>query len=315
MKKVILILSLVSLVIITGCLKPGTSIEEKFKVSVYITDAVIPISYVTSLEIEINRILLMSENGSLVISDEPITVDLIDLIGDTYEIASVEASGIYCQLRFEVGDATVTINLDGEERIYPVTVVSSSIKYDFREHLVIEGNTEIVLDFDLSRSLKINGKWPDALENPNPTIIMTPAIHERHGALYNIHGFVKDTEGNGVSRALLVMKNDENDTILTTFSHHTHHENGGGHGGGGHGGSHEHGNKHGQKWEEGEFKFPKVEEGYYTIYVYKEETYESVMENLSEMDEFLDALLGIEPDGSTTINVTKDIYDLVITVR
>jgi len=39
------------------------------------------------------------------------------------------------------------------------------------------------------------------------------------------------------------------------------------------------------------------------------------MENLSEMDEFLDALLEIEPDGSTTINVTEDIYNLVITVR
>jgi len=283
------------MIILASCLKPGIFTgerpEELGTIDLYITDGVVPISSVTSLEIEINRVLLISDEGSLVLSDEPTCVDLLDLIGDVYEISSTEGSGTYTQLRFEVGDATVTFDLNGENLVLPVAIVSGSIKYPFREPLNLVGDIEIVLDFDLSRSLKINGRWPDALEKPNPMIRMTPVVHERHGSLCDVRGFVKDATGNGVPKALLIMMNDEK---ISTFSH----------------------NEHGT-WEEGEFRFPKIEKGHYTIYVYKRETYESVIENLSEefLDDPLNALLEIEPDGSTTIDVTGDVDDLVITVR
>ncbi|OQX59299.1 MAG: hypothetical protein B5M49_00150 [Thermotoga sp. 4484_232] len=295
MKKSFLILSSVLLIILTGCFKPGIFTGEEpgelSRVDFYITDGVVPISSVTSLEVEINRVLLMSDEGSLVVSDNPICVDFMDLIGDMYKISSIEASGTYTQLRFEVGDATVTFNLDGENLVLPVAIVSGSIKYPFREPLTLEEDTEIVLDFDLSRSLKINGRWPDALERPNPMIRMTPVVHERHGLLYDVQGFVRDATGNGVPKALLVMKDDE---TITTFSHDEH-----------------------GIWERGEFRFLKVKEGHYAVYVYRKETYESVIENLPEefLNDLLDVLLETEPDGSTTIDVTGDIDNLVITVK
>ncbi|MCD6267318.1 MAG: hypothetical protein J7J14_02780, partial [Thermotogaceae bacterium] len=66
-----------------------------------------------------------------------------------------------------------------------------------------------------------------------------------------------------------------------------------------------------------EFRFPKVKEGHYAVYVYRKETYESVIENLPEefLNDLLDVLLETEPDGSTTIDITGDIDNLVITVK
>lgn len=268
MKKitVLLIVAVTMLFAITGCVNWIIDSEEEEEVGtlqVFLTDAVVPISDIERLEVQIDEIVLIGSDASpteLVISDESTVVNLLDLVGEDLDLGTVEGTGTYDQLRFIVSDATITVL--GRE--YPLEVKADKLIYPL-EGLDISETNVLLLDFDLSRSLIVRGRWdPEDVSN----VHMTPVIHSRHGDdLYDVTGIttpsatpflvtlnpVDDTEeATALMSSEDEMDEDEDENeILATFTH-----------------------KYCEgKWEEGEFKFKKVEDGEYMLYVYDYSVY------------------------------------------
>jgi hypothetical protein len=69
-------LSLVACTILTGGSNSSKSVE------VYLTDTVLPIDQVESVLVTIDRILLVSDDATAVVSDEGTTVKLLELVGE-----------------------------------------------------------------------------------------------------------------------------------------------------------------------------------------------------------------------------------------
>jgi len=242
MKRLALFLTVVLILVLSGCMNLPTFTG---KLTVYLTDAVLPISSVQKLDVTIDTIRLMSdtEDASVVVTNEATTVNLLDLIGSEMSFGTIETSGSFTQLRFEISQATITVN--NEE--YELKISSSSLKYPFTEPLVISADTTLILDFDLSNSIKVVGSG----DNPSE-FHMTPVIHLRHGHLYDVIGrVVNDTDG--VPSALVALfDTNESTVVAATFTH-----------------------RDSNKWQAGEFKFCKIEPGDYEIRVFLKETYQN----------------------------------------
>ncbi|MEA2066983.1 MAG: DUF4382 domain-containing protein [Thermotogota bacterium] len=246
------------LLIFSGCIvdfiPDDNDREEIGKLNVYMTDAVLPLEDVKSVEVTIDSISLYGGEASpVVIKDEPTTVDLMTLIGQEISLGTFEGTATYNQLRMEISDATLTTM---EDEIYEVKVASGSLKI---KNLDIEFDDEqettLILDYDLSKSLKVNGQWPPEEKgkgNKETQIIMTPTIGVRHGELYDVTGVATPTmEASPYLVALLPEDTEDSTKVLTTFTH-----------------------KENPKWEQGEFRFCKVKEGEYTLKIFDNYTEE-----------------------------------------
>ncbi|MFO7881966.1 MAG: DUF4382 domain-containing protein, partial [Kosmotogaceae bacterium] len=250
MKKITLIAILTVALILTfsGCIAdliPGDEEEEMGKMNVYMTDAILPLEDVKSVEVTIDSISLYGGAASPVeITDEPTKVDLMTLIGEEISLGTVEGTATYTQLRMEISDATLTTM---EDEIYEVKVVSGSLKISNLDiEFDDEEETTLMLDFDLSKSLIVTGSWPPEDIPKEPQLIMTPVINVRHGRLYDVTGVATPTpEASPYLVALIPEETEEATEVLTTFTH-----------------------KENPKWEQGEFRFCKVEPGEYTLQIY-----------------------------------------------
>lgn len=239
-------LSLLLIFVFSGCLNTGLNYdpESSGRLNLYITDAVVPIDEIEHVYVNIKNISLYGgpvDNPVLQISDEQKVVDLFDLIGTELDLATVEGTGTYNQIRFEVSDATVTILSED----YTVEVKSATVKLnipvDFSE------DPEVLLDFDLSKSLKIQGKWDP--EDPGE-LHMTPVVTARFGLAYDVSGIIVPHESIYLL-ALGDFENEENaETIFTTFTH-----------------------CESNKWIEGEFRFPKIPQGDYILRIFNKDVY------------------------------------------
>jgi len=230
-----LFLSLVACTILTG----GSNSSKS--VGVYLTDAVLPIEQVESILVTIDRILLLSDEATVVVSDEATTVNLLELVGEELYLGSVPA-GTYGQLRFEISSATITV--DGTD--HSLKIASGSLKYNLQGFEVTEGS-KIVLDFDLSRSIKVTGSETSTQHGQNPVEYhMTPVINVRYGQLYDVTGRVVDQNGNGVPHVLVALfETTQTTPTAVTLTH-----------------------KGSGKWQEGEFKLCKVRPGTYELKLY-----------------------------------------------
>ena len=230
-----LFLSLVACTILTG----GSNSSKS--VGVYLTDAVLPIEQVESIFVTIDRILLLSDEATVVVSDEATTVNLLELVGEELYLGSVPA-GTYGQLRFEISSATITV--DGTD--HSLKIASGSLKYNLQGFEVTEGS-KIVLDFDLSRSIKVTGSETSNQHGQNPVEYhMTPVINVRYGQLYDVTGRVVDQNGNGVPHVLVALfETGQSSPTAVTLTH-----------------------KGSGKWQEGEFKLCKVRPGTYELKLY-----------------------------------------------
>ncbi len=247
MKKTIFIYLVIVVLIIffTGCVNTNTQITEEGILHIYLTDAVVPISEVENVFVNIESVYLYGNqegNSPLLVSDEPQVVDLLTLIGTEYSLATVEGTGTYNQIRFEISDATITIL--SEE--YDIEINSSSIKLNVP--IIFSEDPVVLLDFDLSKSLKVQGQWNP--ENPGK-IHMTPVVTARYGINYDINGIISPHEDIYLIALENVVTDDSTKTILTTF---THNEN--------------------PVWEDGEFRFLKVSSGDYFLKIFSREIYE-----------------------------------------
>lgn len=258
-------LSLVACTILTGGSNSSKSVE------VYLTDAVLPIDQVESVLVTIDRILLVSDEATVVVSDEATTVNLLELVGEELYLGSVPA-GTYGQLRFEISSATITV--DGTD--HSLRIASGSLKYNLKGFQVTEGS-KIVLDFDLSRSIKFTGSATSNQHGQNPVEYhMTPVINVRYGQLYDVTGRVVDQNSNGVPHVLVALfeTGQPSPTAVTL----THKESG--------------------KWQEGEFKLCKVRPGTYELKLYTD------WQSSQDPDNIFDT----EP--ATTIQVRVENHDV-----
>lgn len=270
----IFFVSLLVIFSLSGCLSVIPPVAESHTLSVYLTDAVIPVDSIERLDVAISEIVLMSDDStSVIISDNATTVNILDLIGTELELSNVEASGNYDQLRLYVEDATVTINGTEQE----LKISSGSLKIPLKEFNVTE-DTALMLDFDLSKSIKVQGKWdPENISN----VHMTPVIHVRYGELYDISGKVNDA----TTTYLVALVPDiitDTATVLTTFTH-----------------------LETENWNNGDFRFPKVNNGDYVIKVFDKETFTAT-------DPIFDPVVS-NPIATSAITVNgEDIYDILI---
>lgn len=245
------LVSLLAIILVVACTNitqsgSGTGQAQDQQVGtvkVYLTDAVLPIEEVQQILVTIDRVLLISEEETVVVTDEPTTVDLLSLVGTTIQIGEVPA-GTYGQLRFDVSNATITV--DNES--YPLKISSGSLKYPL-QGFYVEPGSSIVLDFDLSRSIKVTGSATSSQHqqgNRTPQYHMTPVVHVRYGRLYNITGRVVDQNGEGVPHALVALfETGQSSPTAVTLTH-----------------------KQSRNWETGQFKLCKVQPGQYLLKIY-----------------------------------------------
>jgi len=245
------LVSLLAIILVVACTNitqsgSGTGQAQDQQVGtvkVYLTDAVLPIEEVQQILVTIDRVLLISEEETVVVTDEPTTVDLLSLVGTMIQIGEVPA-GTYGQLRFDVSNATITV--DNES--YPLKISSGSLKYPL-QGFYVEPGSSIVLDFDLSRSIKVTGSATSSQHqqgNRTPQYHMTPVVHVRYGRLYNITGRVVDQNGEGVPHALVALfETGQSSPTAVTLTH-----------------------KQSRNWETGQFKLCKVQPGQYLLKIY-----------------------------------------------
>lgn len=294
MKKLLFLIVLVSAFFFSGCVDLTFPGADEGTVRVVLTDAVIPIEEIDSLMVRIESIKLYGsedvppeEYEPLVIVDEPFEVDILTLVGTTFELPETTGVvGVYNQLRIEVSAATMTAN----EIVYPVTVNSGSLKINNLGLDINEGSvTNVVLDFDLSKSLKINGQWEEIVseaeisgekKSHEDKVHMTPVIHVRHGSLLDVTGIASSDQ----LPLLVALFPEGNGEALTTF---THIDN--------------------PIWEEGEFRFCKVGPGEYRLEFfdnYREEGF-SVDESESRYQSLSVTVADKDVDLGTIVLVEK----------
>ncbi len=294
MKKLLFLIVLVSAFFFSGCVDLTFPGADEGTVRVVLTDAVIPIEEIDSLMVRIESIKLYGsedvppeEYEPLVIVDEPFEVDILTLVGTTFELPETTGVvGVYNQLRIEVSAATMTAN----EIVYPVTVNSGSLKINNLGLEINEGSvTNVVLDFDLSKSLKINGQWEEIVseteisgekKSHEDKVHMTPVIHVRHGSLLDVTGIASSDQ----LPLLVALFPEGNGEALTTF---THIDN--------------------PIWEEGEFRFCKVGPGEYRLEFfdnYREEGF-SVDESESRYQSLSVTVADKDVDLGTIVLVEK----------
>jgi hypothetical protein len=139
-------------------------------VTMSITDAkpMLP-DNITAFKVKFDEILVHKSGGgwiSLPLAESPHVIDLLQFIdGDTTEfVPPVRLEyGKYTQMRIVISEAWITVSEGNNEIEYVVTIPSENLKTDKNFVFDVEDPTgvDIIIDFDLSMSLKVdNNTWP-----------------------------------------------------------------------------------------------------------------------------------------------------------
>jgi hypothetical protein len=221
MKKRLTVLITAALILIAGACNEIRTGDDQGRIVLKVTDAPFDISNIESAMVTITKVEIRKTgdgisdgNPFIILSEDTVTVDLIDLRnGVTETLLDMEIpTGTYDLVRLYVDEAGLKLN-DSDE-IHRVKVPSGSqtgIKIFLRPALeVSEGNLEeVLLDIDLSRSFILRG-------NPahNNGFIFKPVIRAANMAKAGcVRGFVSDTAGVKITEASVWI---EKDTVLAT---------------------------------------------------------------------------------------------------
>lgn len=198
------------------------------RINVHLTDSPYPIDLIKSAFVTIDKVEIRqhlessqgeNEDSFIVISEANIEIDLLKLTnGITEQIASVDLeAGTYNQIRLHVVDATIVLN-DGTEFDLKVPSGESSglkIKFD-PEIQITEGQTsDVLLDFDVSRSFVVKGNIGSKISGFNFKPVVRGAFL---GLAGRVEGNVADTLGNPLENATvkLWIPADESANIVET---------------------------------------------------------------------------------------------------
>ena len=142
--------------IFAGCEKEATGLESgKGRLNVYMTDAA---ALYDSVKITFSQVSAHIDSEWVTVTSEPVTVDLLKWTnGNKILIGSADVpAGKYTQIRIIIDDAE--IGVDGKD--YPLDVPSGAkTGLKFGPQFTIEEGSlyEIVCDFDVHRSIVVNG--------------------------------------------------------------------------------------------------------------------------------------------------------------
>lgn len=198
------------------------------RINVHLTDSPYPIDLIKSAFVTIDKVEIRqhlesdqgeNEDSFIVISEANIEIDLLKLTnGITEQIASVDLeAGTYNQIRLHVVDATIVLN-DGTEFDLKVPSGESSglkIKFD-PEIQITEGQTsDVLLDFDVSRSFVVKGNIGSKIIGFNFKPVVRGAFL---GLAGRVEGNVADTLGIPLENAMvkLWIPADESTNIVET---------------------------------------------------------------------------------------------------
>ncbi len=222
MKKLLFAL-LGAAMIMSGCNKSETPSANggPGKLSVRITDDPFDIDLVESATVTITKIEIRksgNETGNpfIVVSETPVTVDLIDLRnGITEELANIEIEpGDYDLVRLYVDETS--LKMKSEPLPFSLKVPSgeqTGIKVFISPVLHVEGGltAELLLDFDLANSFVMRGN----MEHGFNGFIFKPSIRASNNSVAGrIEGHVTNIAGQAVLNAK-VMAIHGTDTVST----------------------------------------------------------------------------------------------------
>jgi len=218
MKKVFFI-SLTAALILAGCTK---SVEGPGNLVVKITDDPFNISYIESATITITKVEIRksgdySDSSFILLSEDSVTLDLLQLRnGVTAELLNLQIpQGNYDLIRLYVDQASLKIK--DQPVAYNVKVPSgkqTGIKIFISPSIGVDGGltSELLLDFDLSRSFVMRGNL-DHSAGVNG-FIFKPCIRATNNSTAGrIEGMVKDTSDLNVANAKIWI---EQDTVIST---------------------------------------------------------------------------------------------------
>ncbi|MBN2635417.1 MAG: DUF4382 domain-containing protein, partial [Prolixibacteraceae bacterium] len=212
--KILIVGLLVSSLAFVSCTnEENISIEEgKGRINVLLTDAPYPIELISNTYVTIDKVEIRKKTEAemdeekdsfIVLNEENMVIDLLELTnGITEEIAAAELeAGYYDMIRLHVVDATVVLN-DGSEFDLKVPSGSSSglkIKIQPEIHLEEGQTSDVLLDFDVSRSFVVKGP----IDNINGFNFKPVVRGVYMGAAGRIEGNVTDTLATPLEDAMI----------------------------------------------------------------------------------------------------------------
>ena len=219
MKKILFVI-IASALFITGCKKSETTTGGPGRLSVKITDAPFDINTVESATVTITKIEIRKAGMNdgdpfLVLSENPVTIDLFQLRnGITEELVDLEVpQGDYDLVRLFVDDANLKIKEIAEPfRMKVPSGEQTGIKVFIKPGIHVEGgiSAELLLDFDLSKSFVMRGKMAQN------GFIFKPCVRATNNSTAGrIEGYVKDISNMAIEEAKVSAINGT-DTITTS---------------------------------------------------------------------------------------------------
>ena len=215
----------------TGCNKSETPNGGPGKLTVKITDDPFNINYVESATITITKIEIRKAGANdgdpfLVLSENPVTIDLFQLRnGITEELVNLEVpQGDYDLIRLYVDEASLKIK--DQPDAYRLKVPSgqqTGIKVFIKPEIHVEGgiSAELLIDFDLSRSFVMRGNMEHAAGVNG--FIFKPVIRATNNSTAGrIEGFVTDNSTEKIPGAKVWIEKDS-EVIVETFTDESGH--------------------------------------------------------------------------------------------
>jgi hypothetical protein len=222
---------ILSVVFFIGCNNDENNMipKNKGRINIQLTDSPYPIHLISSTMVTIDKVKIRqhmvndmgeARDSFIVISDGEIVVNLLELTnGLTEQIGTADLGpGTYDMIRLHVVSATVELK-DGNTFDLKVPSGSSSgLKIGIRPAIQLaEGqSSDVLLDFDVSRSFVIKGKMGNHINGFN----FKPVIRAVYlGAAGRIEGMVSYTTGVPLENAMVHVwvpkseaeMNDDND--------------------------------------------------------------------------------------------------------
>ena len=206
----------------------NTDLAGKGKVNIYLTDAPFPIDLVAKTIVTIDKVEIRkhetdtAEAKFIVLTEEPMEIDLLTLSnGITEQLASVELeAGSYDLIRMHVTDSKVILKNGSEFDLKIPSGPSSGLKIKINPRLEInEGQTtDVLLDFDASKSFVAKGNWKGGEVNG---FNFKPVVRcVLLGMAGRIEGMVTDTANTALENASVKVwmpTNDvEADSLITS---------------------------------------------------------------------------------------------------
>jgi hypothetical protein len=222
-KNLISIFAVVLAAFFTACDKTSSDDNGNGNLLIKVTDAPFPIDMIESAMVTITKVEIRKAgdgipdgNPFIVLFEDTVTFDLLDLRnGVTEELLDMEIpAGKYNLLRLYVEEATLKIK-DGDT--YNVKVPSgqqTGIKIFVRPEFYVTGGltTELLLDFDLSRSFVVRGNF-DSPHGINGFIFKPVIRAVNNSTAGRMVGMVTDTSKVKIKSASVWVKQD---TIVAT---------------------------------------------------------------------------------------------------